>query len=74
MTDTTNTDATLEWLATEESDLVRQADAIDARLDVLREVRSRLLGTATQPRQTRRKRGDAPATPPAAPELGLAAQ
>jgi hypothetical protein len=54
----TDWEATMEWLTQEESDLQRQADAIDARLDVLREVKARLTGTAdNRPRAPRKRRG-----------------
>jgi hypothetical protein len=76
MSDTNNTEMTLIWIAAEIDDYETQAAAIEERLTVLREVRDRLTGkaVATPQRRQRRARGDAPATPPAAPELGLAAQ
>jgi hypothetical protein len=44
MTDTTNTDATLEWITGEIAGLEQQAAALEERLSVLREVWSRLTG------------------------------
>ncbi len=59
-----NVEGTLEWLAVEEAELIRQADALDTRLEIIREMRSRLTGARVDAstRAPRKRRTTPPET------------
>jgi hypothetical protein len=78
-TDTTdlleNARAAIDRLREDIAETERDISYQQMRLTIMETTLALLTGTpATQPRQPRRKRTDAAATPAAAPELGLVAQ